>query len=375
MTCSRGSCRLAGHPPDRAARHVARDPRRNDARPRHRVLQGDRRRHDQPRDRRAARDPADPPRRHRRGRARQPLDVDGDHRHRRGLLPDHRAHGASRRARGGRSRLRRGGTASGRARSVRDVLGGASERHATDPRRGDDPARVRDLRGRDAQLHRVRTAAAVTRLGGADRRQLPSISRSSGGQCSSPRSRSRRSSSRSTSSRTRSSRCSSDERSAALELRELDVVYTRARDRSTRASRCVVRDRSRRVVRARRRVGVREVDCRACDRPLPRAERAVSSAARSLSPGSDVLGLGGGDAPRVPSTGGVDGLPEPRRGTEPVDPGRRAGRGGVHGARRVAERRPGARARERSRGFRSRIPARSCRGTRTSSRAACSSAS
>ena len=191
-----GARRLEGHPPHRAPRHAARNARRDDAGARHRLLQGDRRRHDQPCHRRAPRHPAHPPRRHGGGGPRQSLDVDGDHRHRSGLLPHHRAHRPSSRARRGRSRLRRGGPASRRTRSVRDVLRGPPERHAPHPRRGDDPARVCDLRGRDTQLHRVRTAAARHPTGPFRSPTTTRISRSSGGRCSSRHSRSRRSSSR-----------------------------------------------------------------------------------------------------------------------------------------------------------------------------------
>ena len=72
---------------------------------------------------------------------------------------------------------------------------------------------------------------------------------------------------------------------AALELRDLDVVYrVRGIDRPVLRG-VSLRDRPRRVVRARRRVGLREVDGGARDRPLPRAERARLAAARSRSPG------------------------------------------------------------------------------------------
>jgi hypothetical protein len=102
---------------------------------------------------------------------RQPLDVDGDHRHRSGL---HSIIARTVRAAGSGRPI---STTSrrhdfGRARSVRDVLGGASERHAADPRRGDDPPRYADLRGRDAQLHRVRLQPPSPDSGRADRRQL-----------------------------------------------------------------------------------------------------------------------------------------------------------------------------------------------------------
>ena len=41
----------------------------------------------------------------------------------------------------------------------------------------DRAARIRDLRGRDTDLHRVRAPAAVSRLGGSDRNNYPFLDR------------------------------------------------------------------------------------------------------------------------------------------------------------------------------------------------------
>ena len=113
----------------------------------------------------------------------------------------------------------------------------------------------------------------------------------------------------------------------------------------------LVLDRPRRVVRARRRVGLREVDRGArASSATCRATAACSGGSISVA-GRDVLALGGARAARVPRARGVDGLPEPRRGAEPGDPRRRAGRRGVHRARR----RQASEARERAaRGARAR---------------------
>ena len=211
------------------------------------------------------------------------------------LLADHRAHRARGGARRGAARLRRGRAAARRARALRDVLRGPSERDAADPRRGDDPARLRDLRGRDAHLHRLRAAAAVARLGRPDRRQLPVPLGASGGPCSSRRSRSRRSSSRSTSSRTASSRCSSDERSdrrarAPRPRRRLHACAD-ATGRSCAASRSRSAAASRTASSASRDAGSR----------LPRSrssatcrETGASSGGSISVAGRDVLALGGG---------------------------------------------------------------------------------
>ena len=91
--------------------------------------------------------------------------------------------------------------------------------------------------------------------------------------------------------------------------------------------------------------------------------------------GADVLALGRRELRALPRATRLDGLPEPRHGAEPVDPRRQAGRRGVHGARRVEERGARARARGARPGADRRPGERAWSATRTSSRAACSSAS
>ena len=124
-----------------------------------------------------------------------------------------------------------------------------------------------------------------------------------------------------------------DATAPALEVSDLELVVPRPRDRPARPPRRVLLDRARAVVRARGRVRMREVDGRARDRPLSPAQRSHlrrsslrrrprRSRARRARP------------PRVPRAHRLDGLPEPRRRPEPEPPRRRAGRGGVHRARR-----------------------------------------
>ena len=121
--------------------------------------------------------------------------------------------------------------------------------------------------------------------------------------------------SRSTSSRIGSAGARAIGEVAALELRDLDVVYTvRGRDRQVLARR-LLRDRPRRVVRPCGRVGMWEVDCSAGDRALPFAERARFGGVDLSVAGRDVLALaGGGLRGSAPRPLGLDGLPEPRRG-------------------------------------------------------------
>ena len=242
--------------------------------------------------------------------------------------------------------------------AVRDVLGGPPERHAADPRRGDDPARLRDLRGRDAHVHRLRTAAAVAGLGRSDRGQLPGPRGFSGGRCSSRRSRSPRSSSRSTSSRTRSSRCSSDER----HCRRSSLARARRRLHASAESTvpCSAASRSRSAAASRTGSSASRA---AGSRPRRSRSSATSRGTDASSGGSisvagrDVLGARRRRAARVPRRDRLDGLPEPRRRAEPVDPGRRrrsprrspcsarrratATRASSRGARARADRRPG----------------------------------
>ena len=79
--------------------------------------------------------------------------------------------------------------------------------------------------------------------------------------------------------------------------------------------------------------GLRQVDGGARNRALPAAQRPHHRRQRH-GRGQDVLALGAQRASRLPRTHGVDGLPEPRLGAEPGHARRRAGRRGVHRARR-----------------------------------------
>ena len=130
---------------------------------------------------------------------------------------------------------------------VRDVRGGASERDAADPRRGDHPARVCNLRCRHAHVHRVRSAAALTGLGRSDLGQLAVPRAAVVDGALSRRSPSRRSSSRSTSSRTASSRCSSDEFAGACRnsscASRISMSLPRPRERSAGPARGDIRGR------------------------------------------------------------------------------------------------------------------------------------
>ena len=115
----------------------------------------------------------------------------------------------------------------------------------------------------------------------------------------------------------------------------------RPRHRPARPPRRLVRDRARRLVRARRRVRLRQVDRGARDRPLPAAERPrlgrQGHGRRARRPTGSARG-----ASRVPRPDGLDGLPEPRLRPEPEHADRHAGRRGVHGARRAREGSDGA---------------------------------
>ena len=79
-------------------------------------------------------------------------------------------------------------------------------------------------------------------------------------------------------------------------------------------------------------------------RYLPRNGRVTGRIARR-SPAADVLALRRRALRELPRADGLDGLPEPRRGPEPVAPRRRAGGGGVHRARRRRQARGRASAR------------------------------
>ena len=250
-----------------------------------------------------------------------------------------------------------------------------------DPRRGDRPARLRDLRGRRRSPSsasaiqppspglgacRSPTTTTLPRSGLVDG-AVPGARDRVAGRRRQPRRRRRR------------SRCSSDERSAAR-------AGARARRRSTSSTacaasiaRCCAASRSTiergRVVRPRRRVGLRQVDGGARDRALPAAQRARSTRARSGSTGATSSALSGAELRRaareqvsmVYQNPGAALNPSIKVGPQVAEV--------VHGARRAARRGARARAR-RARARADRRPGLGARSaTRTSSPAACSSAS
>ena len=174
----------------------------------------------------------------------------------------------------------------------------------------------------------------------ADRRQLHLSSTRTGGRCCSRRWRSRRSSSQSTSSPTASSRCSSDERrrsaprSSARPRRRLP----RARQGPPGAARALAPDRGRAS-----RTGSSASPAAASRRRRSRSSATCRETARSRAATIHVAGTGRARAAAERAAPAarrqrLDGLPEPRRGAEPVDSRRRAGRRGVHGARGRARR-------------------------------------
>ena len=123
---------------------------------------------------------------------------------------------------------------------------------------------------------------------------------------------------------------------AALELRDLDVVYrVRGYDRQ------VLRGVSFEIGRGESYGLVGESGCGkstaalAIVRYLPRNGR-VSAGSINVA-GIDALALGGGSLRQFHAFG-VDGLPESRRSAEPVDAGRSPGRRGIHRPRRREER-------------------------------------
>ena len=150
----------------------------------------------------------------------------------------------------------------------------------------------------------------------------------------------------------------SDPRSA-LELRDLDVVYrVRGRDRQ------VLRGVSFEIGRGESYGLVGESGCGkstaalAIVRYLPRNGRCRAG---SISVAGQTCSRCAARAARLPRPHRLDGLPEPRRGAEPVDARRSAGRRGVHRARGVPPKaRPRAGERTRSRSCRSRTRDRSC---------------
>ena len=106
-------------------------------------------------------------------------------------------------------------------------------------------------------------------------------------------------------------------------------------------------------------------------RYLPRNGR-ISSGLVEVA-GEDLADMSEARGARAARLQGLDGLPEPRRGAEPDDPGRRPGGRGLHAGRHRGRARE--RAEEMLARSRSPTPTASCGATRTSSRAACSSAS
>ena len=196
--------------------------------------------------------------------ARQPLDVDGDHRHRRCLLPDHRAHGARRRARRGRARLRARRHDS--AESARPyVMFSEVLPNVMPPILVEATIRLGYAIFAVATLSFIglRTAAAVAGLGGADRRQLPGPRiRVVDGALPRARDRiARRRGQPRLGLGPAGARAMSERRRRLSRLRISTSSYRVRGVRSTGASRRLLRDRSRGVVRARGRVGMREVDC------------------------------------------------------------------------------------------------------------------
>ena len=156
-------------------------------------------------------------------------------------------------------------------------------------------------------------------------------------------------SSPSTSSPTASARCTSDERSrrrgSTPSRSRISSWSTGARDRPARPPRGLVLDRARPLVRARRRVRLRQVDRGARHRPLPAAATAASRAAASRSPG------GRPRAQRLATFASYHArtvsmvYQNPGSALNPAC-GRRAGRRGLHRARRARRRRRMERARE-----------------------------
>ena len=221
-----------------------------------------------------------------------------DRRHRHRLHPDHRPHRARRGALRARPRLRRrprGCATSGRrtscsARSCPTCSAPILVEFTV--RR-----RLRGLRRRHALVPRLRHPAAVARLGPADLRELRACSAPATGGRALPGARHRHPGRRrQPRSPTASQERASDERRARRRRRRprsssrTSTSPTRVRGIDREVLRGVSLSIAHgRVVRARRRVGLRQVDGRPGRHALPAAQRPRHAAARSASAARDLL--------------------------------------------------------------------------------------
>ena len=105
-----------------------------------------------------------------------------------------------------------------------------------------------------------------------------------------------------------------------------------ARHRSGRPAGRVVRDRPRRGLRSRGRVGVRKVHDRVCGTALPATQRQDRGRPRPRRWQGHHLDVRQGTAP-VPGHGSLDGLPRPAAGHESHDSHWRSSGGELHAAR------------------------------------------
>ena len=258
-----------------------------------------------------------------------------------------------------------GGAAPRRARAVRHVRRDPAQRHGPDHRRDDRPARLRrsspspgltflgfgvqppspDWSLQIADNYQLLNAGTVLVDGAlpgprdrdADRRRQPDRRRAPAGV-----------------------RPMSDGRSPSppgARARRAPRRLSRARPGPRRSSAASRSRSSAAGLRARGRVGLRQVDRRARDRPVPPAQRARPGGAIHIA-GRDVLTHSRAALRAAPRERRLDGLPEPGRRAEPVDPDRQAGRRGLHRARRRRRRRRSSASTRRSRSSRSPIPSR-----------------